>query len=79
MNDIDKLFKKISKKDRITLRHLIENLLNDNKDIRPNKLKGSDFYKVRKGNFRVIFHYDSCKNIIIDSIRLRQENTYKGF
>ncbi len=79
MNDIDKLLKKISRKDRVMLRHLIENLLNDNKDIEVNKLKGSDFYKVRKGNFRIILHYDSCKNIIIDSVRLRQENTYKDF
>ncbi len=79
MNDVDKLFKKISKKDRIMLQHLIENLLNADKDIKPNKLKGSNFYKVRKGNFRIIFHYDSCKNIIIDSIRLRQENTYRDF
>ncbi len=79
MNDIEKLFKKISKKERTTLRRLIEDLLNGSKNINIDKFKNSDFYKVRKGNFRIIFHYDSCKNVIIDSIRLRRENTYKGF
>lgn len=79
MDEIEKLFQKISKKDRIALQNVIENLLNKKQNINIKKLQGSDFYRIRKGSFRIIFHYDLEKKIIIDSIRLRNENTYKNF
>lgn len=79
MNDIEKLFRKISKKDRCELLRLVNDLLSGIKVNSTQKLKNSDFYKVRKGNFRIIFHYDLNKNVVIDSIRLRNEKTYKGF
>lgn len=79
MDKVEKLFRKISKKDRERLCNLIEKLMIN--DGNPNiiKLKGSDFYRIRQGNFRVIFHYNSRKEIIVDSIRSRKENTYKNF
>lgn len=79
MNEIEKLFRKIAKKDRIALQVFIENLLNKKQNIDIKKLKGSDFYRARKGNFRIIFHYNLKKEIIIDSIRIRNESTYNNF
>ena len=79
MDRIEKLFKKISQKERTILVSLINDLLNRKRLSGIKKLKGSEFYRLKKGKLRIIFHYDSSKNIIIDSIRLRRENTYKDF
>lgn len=79
MDKAEKLFRKISKKDRERLYNLIEKLMINDGSLNIIKLKGSDFYRIRQGNFRVIFHYNSRKEIIVDSIRLRQENTYKNY
>lgn len=79
MDEIEKLFKKISEKDRILLQSLIEDLLNKNKNLNTKKLKGNDFYRLRKGKFRIIFHYNFKREMIIDSIRIRKEDTYKNF
>ncbi len=78
MDHIAKLFKKISKKDRDILRELVL-LLQDSKERKKlsiKKLQNSDFYRVRKGRFRIIFHIEK-KCVVIDSIKLRNENTYK--
>lgn len=81
MNKIQKLFKKISKKERVLLLSLTNKLLNkkERKNLPIEKLKDNDFYKLRKGNFRIIFHYNSSKETVIDSIKLRNEKTYKNF
>ena len=72
MREIEKLFRKISKKERQALLVVVEMLLKkEHKGLIVKKLKGSDFYRIRKGSFRVIFHYDTDKNVIVDSIRLR--------
>ena len=77
MDKIEKLLRKISKKQRENFLSIIEKLLNNNKkglDIK--KLKNTDFYRLRAGRFRIIYHKEN-KEIIIDSIKLRDENTYK--
>lgn len=81
MEKIEKLFRKISKKDRVKLLALINKLLDRNKstNLEMEKLKDSDFYKIRQGDFRIIFHYESDNEVIIDSIKLRNEKTYKNF
>ena len=79
MDKIEKLLRKISKKDRTALQFLIEELLGGGKNLNTKKLQDSDFYRLRKGKFRIIFHYNRKKEIIIDSIKLRRENTYKSF
>lgn len=80
MREIEKLLRKISKKDRSALLALVEALTGkEHKGLIVKKLKGTDFYRVRKGSFRIIFHYSDSKDVIIDSIRLRNENTYKDF
>ena len=78
MNDLEKLFRKISKKDRSFLISLTEQLLSGSKELNIKKLEGNDFYRCRKGKFRIIFHYER-DDIVIDSIRLRNERTYKDF
>lgn len=81
MRELEKLFRKISKKDRKLLLAIVEDIKDKEKsehlDIK--KLQGNDFYRVRKGKFRLIFHYDSAQNTVIDSIRIRNKGTYKGF
>ena len=79
MREIEKLFRKINKKDRLTLRESIALLMGKNhKGLDIKKLQGSDFYRMRTGTFRIIFHYEGS-DVLIDSIRLRNEGTYKDF
>jgi len=80
MKEIEKLFRKISKKDRKRLLLLANELLDTNKrkNLKIEKIKDSDFYKIRKGDFRIIFHYENNNEVIIDSIKLRDEKTYKN-
>ena len=78
MNKIEKLLRKISKKDRESLLLVIEELLigKDISNLKPIKLEGIDLYRIRKGNFRIIFHKEQ-DTVVIDSIKMRNENTYK--
>lgn len=80
MNKIEKLLRKIGKKDRRRLLEIINLLLaGKTAPLNIQKIKNSDFYKVRKGRFRIIFHYEQkTKDIVVDSIRLRNESTYKS-
>lgn len=78
MDRLEKLFRKISIKDKNRLDSLVEQLLSGGKGLNIKKLEKSDFYRCRKGRFRIIFHYEQG-DIIIDSIRLRNESTYKDF
>jgi len=77
MDRIEKLLRKISQKDRQKLLDIIERLVKGNKkglDIK--KIKDTDFYRSKSGRFRIIFHFHN-KEIIIDSIKLRNKATYK--
>ena len=76
MDKIEKLLRKISDKNRAKLLEIVDKLLSGAKGLNIKKLKGSEFYRLRSGRFRIIFHRES-KEIIIDSIKLRDENTYK--
>lgn len=79
MNDLEKLFRKISGKERKLLDSFLNQLISQNKKgLNIKKLEGSDFYRCKKGRFRIIFHYEG-NNIVIDSIRMRNESTYKDF
>jgi len=77
MDKISKLFKKIGEKDRKALLAAMEKLADSEQrgslDIK--KIEDTDFLRLRQGKFRIIFHY-SQKDVIIDSIRMRNESTY---
>ena len=76
MDKIRKLLNKISKKDREKLEELLAQLISGAKKLKIVKIKNTDFYRVRHGNFRIIFHKEK-RVVIIDSIRIRNEKTYK--
>ena len=79
MDKIEKLLRKISEKDRERLLVIVEKLIRGNtKGLNIQKVKNTDFYRLRSGRFRIIFHYED-KRIIIDSIKLRNKNTYGGY
>lgn len=76
MDKIEKLLKKIDKKQREKLFNIIKKLLSkDAKGLDIKKIKNTEFYRLRSGRFRIIFHKE--KDIVIDNIRFRDENTYK--
>lgn len=77
MNKLEKLLRKISEKERKLLKEIINKLIIgkvEEMDIK--KIKGTDFLRLRKGRFRIIFHYNK-NNVIIDSVKIRNENTYR--
>ncbi len=77
MDKIEKLLRKIDKKEREQLITAIEGFVKgEKKNLKIKKIKNSDFYRLRKGRFRIIFHYYK-REIIIDSIKMRKEDTYK--
>ena len=77
MDKIKKLLLKISKKNREGLLGLLELIINNSKDLKIIKIKNTDFFRVRFKRFRIIFHKDDGE-VVIDSIKLRNENTYKN-
>ena len=79
MDNIEKLFRKITVKERALLSEISEKLINgETAGLNIKKLSGSDFYRLRKGVFRIIFHHKNGAPII-DSIRLKNEKTYRDF
>jgi len=77
MDAKEKLFRKLSRQDRQLLLELITALGKGELKNISKKLKGSGFHRLRKGRFRIIFHYTKGGEIEIDSIRLRDKDTYK--
>jgi len=77
MDKISKLFKKLGEKDKKAILMTLEKLVDEDqrKSLDIKKIEDTDFLRIRQGRFRIIFHYeDSCP--VVDSIRLRNENTY---
>ena len=80
MNRFEKLFLKLSWKERVLLEECIAAILDPerHREIDVKKLRGSNFYRARKRHFRIIFHFESGE-AVIDDIRLRGGRTYKDF
>ena len=78
MDALGKLLKKVSRKDQVTLLELMLAIKNieEQKTLDIIKLSGGGLYRVKKGNFRIIFHFENG-NVITDSVRLRNEKTYR--
>lgn len=79
MDRIQKLFSRLSHKERLQLQSFLDDLIQSDsfRNAHAKKLQGSDLFRVRKGRFRIIFHYDQSGTMIIDSIRIRNEKTYR--
>jgi hypothetical protein len=77
MDKTKKLLMKIVKKNRKGLLFIVERLIRgETKSLNIQKVKKTDFFRLRHDRFRVIFHYKN-KEIFIDSIRLKNKETYK--
>jgi len=77
MNELEKLLSKRKKQDRERLINTMEALKQGEiKGLKIIKLTGSNFYRVRVGDFRIQFTMNGTK-AIIESVRLRNEATYK--
>jgi len=77
MDKIEKLFRKLSEKERESIADIVEKLVaGKSAGLNIEKIEGTDFFRAKKGRLRVIFHYVK-KSAIIDSIKLRNERTYK--
>jgi len=78
MDRIEKLFQRISQSDRQRLLNLIQQLVAAKlKNMNIRKVKNTDFFRLKSDRYRIIFHRQD-KEIIIDSIKLRSEDTYKN-
>jgi len=77
MDTIEKLLRKINRQDRQRLLDITEELVQgETKGLNIKKITNSDFCRLRSGRFRIIFHHEK-KEVIIDSIKLRDKNTYR--
>lgn len=78
MDKLAKLLKRISKKERQVIKHLIYLLLHQEfLGLHIVKLKGTSQYRLKKGRFRIIFSYNKNGKTIIENVRIRNEKTYK--
>jgi hypothetical protein len=65
---IDKI-QKLPKDNRILLRDTITSIRLRDKNLKIKKITKSDFYQVNNKVFKILLHYDTLGNVIIDSIR----------
>jgi mRNA-degrading endonuclease RelE of RelBE toxin-antitoxin system len=78
MNELEKLLRKASKRDRERILSMLKQLREGKtQGLQYQKLKESNFYKVRFGKYRIIFSFTKTKAIHIEAIRLRSEKTYR--
>ncbi|PYS26315.1 MAG: hypothetical protein DMF75_22330 [Acidobacteria bacterium] len=80
MDKIERALKKLSVKERETIRGILLQLDQGNlAGLEISKLKGRrDIFRVRKGKMRIIFR-QSNSEIFVLGIERRSERTYKGF
>lgn len=79
MDEIEKLLRKRKRQDRERLLVALEALKRgDLAGLQIKKLSGSPFYRVRIGDFRIIFSMnDQNHSIRVESVRIRNERTYE--
>lgn len=79
MDALAKFFSKLKQEDQLSLLELYRELKDpaSRKTLDIKKLSGGDFFRVRKGRLRVIFHFEEGE-IVIDATRFRDEKTYRG-
>lgn len=78
MDKLAKLLQKITKKERQAIKSLIVLLKRKQfTGLDIVKIKSSDYYRLRKGWFRIIFYFDHINRIVIKKVQIRSEKTYK--
>lgn len=79
MDELQKLLKRAPKKDREAILSMMTALrLGQTASLRMEKLKNSNLYRIRVGRYRIMYSMDKdTKKIVIETVRLRNENTYK--
>jgi mRNA interferase RelE/StbE len=79
MDKISKALQKLTEKERIRIKSVLEKLNSDNPsslDIK--RLKGhEDIFRVRSGDIRIIYRKDKQDKICVLAIARRNEKTYK--
>lgn len=63
--DLDKSLSKIPKKDVKSIKEKIENLSNDPRPYGSIKLSNKDLYRIRSGNYRIIYKIFDSKLVIL--------------
>ncbi len=78
MDKIKKALKRLTEKERIKIRNILEGIKKENfKNLNIKKLKGhDDIFRVRKGKIRIIFR-KTKESLLILSIEKRTDKTYK--
>ncbi len=79
MDAIEKLLRKIDQKERMRLERAIARLARgDLHGLPVIKISNTEFYRLRVGRLRIIFHHDTRGGgYLVDNVRLRNESTYK--
>jgi mRNA-degrading endonuclease RelE of RelBE toxin-antitoxin system len=77
MNELEKFFRKLSAQERTKLLKLIDDVLSDPGSFGGKKLTGSQSYRAKKGRYRFIYFYDKNGNIQLETVRFRDEKTYR--
>jgi len=78
MDKIEKVLKKLTDRERDTVKLMLEKIKKqDFSGLDIKKLKGrDDIFRVRKGSLRIIYRLDN-EDILIVSLSRRSETTYK--
>jgi len=75
---VERQLDKIHEPDFSRLRDAIQSLANDPRPPGCRKLRGLEGWRIRVGNWRIIYHIDDAAHIVtIVAVRRRRENTYR--
>ena len=79
MEKLNKLLKKLSRKERGAIERLVERIARrDLAGLDCKKLKGlGNVFRVRRGNVRIIFELSGTRKVNILTIERRSEKTYR--
>lgn len=81
MNALQKAVAKLTAKDRKLVAETVEKITKGSfEGLNAEKLKGTDnAFRVRKGNFRIMYYLKDDNEPVIIAIERRSEDTYKKF
>ena len=79
MDALSKFLKRLAKTDKVRILEVLREIHDpeQRKKLDIKKLAGSDLYRVRTGDYRIIFHLEGT-TVVVDAVRARNEKTYKS-